>query len=80
MENDLTTDGEDYVIEAVREGRDGAYDNDVTELWADYYDYLDFSITLVCNDCGEDFDSDDLDDNNLCADCVEVDWPTKRAY
>jgi hypothetical protein len=36
LENDLTTDGDEYVKEAVRAG--GA----VAELWADYYDYLDF--------------------------------------
>lgn len=40
LENDLTTEGGDYVVEAVREGRkDG---NEVMELWAEYYDYLDF--------------------------------------
>jgi len=36
LENDLTTDGINYVIEAVREG--GA----VAELWATYYDWIDF--------------------------------------
>lgn len=36
LENDLTLDGEDYVKDAVREG------GDVAELWAYYYDYLDF--------------------------------------
>jgi len=36
LENDLTTDGEDYVKEAVKEG------GEVAELWAEYYDYLDF--------------------------------------
>lgn len=41
LENDLTAEGRVYVIEAVRNGRDGA-DNQVTELWALYYDYLDF--------------------------------------
>jgi hypothetical protein len=34
--NALTTDGENYVKEAVRDG------GEVAELWAKYYDYLDF--------------------------------------
>ena len=37
LENDLTTDGDDYVKDAVREG------GVVAELWASYYDYLDFN-------------------------------------
>lgn len=69
LENDLTSDGGDYVIEAVREARDGLGCPDVSALWQGYYDYLDFSITLVCNGCQEDFDADDLDENNLCEDC-----------
>ena len=36
LENDLTTDGEDCVKEAVREG------GEVAELWAEYYDWIDF--------------------------------------
>ncbi len=32
LENDLTTDGEDYVMEAIREG------GPVAELWAEWYD------------------------------------------
>ncbi len=69
LENSLTTDGEDYVIEAVREGRED--DNDVTELWAEYYDYLDFRVMMVCNYCHDDFESDDLDEDNYCEDCRE---------
>ena len=50
LENDLTTDGEKYVIEAVRDGREGPGGNQVTELWALYYDYLDFRVMggLLC--------------------------------
>jgi hypothetical protein len=69
LENDLTTHGEDYVVEAVQEGRTGGCDNKVTELWAAFYDYLDFRVMVVCDDCHEDFESDDLDENNLCEDC-----------
>ncbi len=71
LENDLTDSGNDYVMEAVREGREGAFDNDVTELWAEYYDYLDFRVMMVCNGCQEDFESDDLDEYNYCSDCEE---------
>ena len=37
--NDLTTDGEDYVREAVREGEEGGV---AREVWAVEYNYLDF--------------------------------------
>lgn len=36
LENDLTTDGEDYVKEAVREG------GEVAELWREWHDWIDF--------------------------------------
>ena len=36
LENDLTSDGDDYVREAVREG------GPVAELWREWYDYIDF--------------------------------------
>lgn len=65
LENNLTSEGDDCVIEAVREG------GDVAELWAEYYDHLDFSKTVVCNGCQEDFDTDDLDENNFCVDCAD---------
>ena len=65
LENDLTTDGEEYVVEVVLEG------GEVADLWRYYYEYLDFSIKIVCNGCGEDFDPDDLDDANFCEDCLD---------
>ncbi|GAF74579.1 unnamed protein product [marine sediment metagenome] len=37
LENELTTDGVEYVREAIREG------GEVAELWADYY--LDYNVT-----------------------------------
>lgn len=36
LENDLTTDGEEYVKEAIREG------GEVAELWREWYDWIDF--------------------------------------
>jgi hypothetical protein len=64
LENDLTTHGEDYVKDAVRVG------GDVAELWADWYDYIDFSVTKECPDCNEEFDPDDLDEDGLCLTCA----------
>jgi hypothetical protein len=75
LENDLTTDGEDYVVEAVNEARDGSGSVEVTDLWQDYYDYIDFRRLMTCEGCQEDFDSDDLDENSYCEDCIEeLDW------
>lgn len=64
LENDLTIDGAEYVIEAVLDG------GEVADLWRGYYDYLDFAV-IVCNGCGENFDLDDLDSDNFCEDCQE---------
>lgn len=92
--NDLTTEGVDYVKETIREAREdcGCPDvaalrkaqedcgcPDVAALWAKHYDYLDFSVTPVCDGCSKDFDFDDLDENNLCVDCRKGDLcPVKR--
>jgi hypothetical protein len=40
LDNPLTSEGESYVREAVREG------GEVAELWADWYDYLDLAETV----------------------------------
>ena len=64
LENDLTTEGEEYVIDIVCEG------GSVAELWAGYYDYLDFYPR--CADCGEAFEPDGLNESGYCADCAEV--------
>jgi hypothetical protein len=46
LENQLTSEGEEYVIEAVRENREakkkGKKSNPVVEEWERHYDYLDF--------------------------------------
>jgi hypothetical protein len=66
LENDLTTEGEEYTIEAILEG------GDVADLWRGYYDYLDFATMIVCNGCGEDFNPDDVDGDNFCEDCQDT--------
>ncbi len=63
LENDLTSYGEDYTIEAVREG------GDVSDLWRDYYSYLNFNAGELCNGCEESFDEVDLDEDGFCSDC-----------
>jgi len=43
--NNLTTDGEEYVKEAVKEDRaNGNFDSVACEVWAEYYDYIDFDL------------------------------------
>ena len=46
LENPLTSYGNEYVIEAVKEDHEkikkGGKPNPVSEEWEDYYDYLDF--------------------------------------
>ena len=48
LENPLTSDGEDYVREAVREDHErrkrGAKANPVTGEWKEFYDYIDYGI------------------------------------
>ncbi len=39
------------------------------DLWRVYYDHLDFSDMVVCNDCGDDFNPDDVDEDNRCEGC-----------
>lgn len=45
--NSLTTDGEEYVKEAVRNGEEGGV---AREVWAVEYDYLDFELETDCDD------------------------------
>lgn len=63
LENDLTISGIEYVKDAVREGWCFA------ALWAEYYDWIDFPVMMVCNGCEDDFESDDLDEYNYCREC-----------
>jgi len=47
LENELTTDGIDYVRDAVREG------GEVAELWAEYYSYLFANVRAITNNPNE---------------------------
>ena len=68
MENQLTSDGNDYVIEAVNESRINGEDNAVTEEWAAYYSYLDFHEK--CEECGK-FAELDCTTYGVCITCEE---------
>lgn len=68
--NNLTTDGEDYVREAVNADLlAGCTDSPAIELWKPYYDYLDYAEQ--CAACGEYVDYGGLDCNDECAECCE---------
>ena len=48
--NDLTSDGDDYVRDAVREDRQNGRDDSPTcEFWAVHYDYIDFDDCEGCD-------------------------------
>ena len=66
LENPLTSDGDDYVREAVRADRESGYD-DLSE-WAGFYDYIDFGPEDKCAVCG---DWAVLDENDECENCAE---------
>jgi len=62
--NDLTSDGIEYVKEAVREG------GPVAELWKEYYDWIDFGACLgECAICGWP----GVNGDGLCLDCQRCD-------
>ncbi len=63
--NDLTTDGEDYVREAVNDDLfAGNNDSPAVLLWMPYYDYINYF--RKCEDCGE---YADCADNDVCEPC-----------
>jgi len=68
--NSLTSDGADYVVNAVNEDRLAGYTDSVAcELWADVYSYLDFSAVVQCASCGKWVDECGLDEFDECEDC-----------
>jgi len=68
--NDLTSDGVDYVREAVNEDRAaGRFDSVACTEWASYYDYIDFDNWCDCVVCRNYALCDDSD---LCDNCAEL--------
>ena len=61
LENELTSDGEAYVIDAVCEG------GEVADLWREWYNWIDFPDEEVCR--GWSGLSGRLDANGYCPDC-----------
>jgi hypothetical protein len=70
--NSLTSDGADYVINAVREDmKAGRFDSVACTVWRDYYYWLDFPAWGDCDICGgvgELFE--DCDYNECCEVCL----------
>jgi len=70
LENDLTSEGADYVVRTVRENRlEGRNDTVACTVWAEFYNYLDLPHWGVCDDCGVEAMIDDYD---VCED--GCDW------
>ena len=69
--NSLTSDGNDYVREAVREDLDsGRNDSPAVEIWMAHYDYIDYGPEACCASCG---DWAELNDDDECTRCVPDD-------
>lgn len=65
--NPLTSHGDEYVKETVRDDRlAGHTDSVACMLWACFYDYIDFGPEDFCVECNN---WDELDDNELCPGC-----------
>ena len=69
--NSLTTDGADYVKDAVREDVESGHTDSVAcTVWMPYYDWIDYGNIGTCDSC------DDLavcDDDGLCSSCADTD-------
>jgi hypothetical protein len=72
--NSLTSDGYDYVVEAVTEDLlAGRTDSPAVELWKPCYDFDGLELPIdQCSACGDWFDKSDLDDEYICEDCANV--------
>jgi hypothetical protein len=75
LENDLTSEGMDYVRTTVREDiATGHLDSVAITEWMPYYDWIDYGNVGDCDDCGG---LAELDDDDLCEECAEIaDGPT----
>lgn len=53
LENDLTTDGAEYVFDAVRDDiAAGHHDSTALHIWMPFYDWIDFGPNGRCDHCG----------------------------
>lgn len=70
--NSLTSEGENYVRETVRDALINDYiDSLAVEFWMPYYDYIDYGPEEHCVFCGK---WAVLDENSACEDCVDETW------
>jgi hypothetical protein len=70
LENDLTTDGADYVRNAVREDlASGCDDSIALTVWFPYYSWLDWKDIGNCDDCGKFAICEGWEGSDLCPDC-----------
>lgn len=68
LENDLTSDGVDYVKDAVDDDEEaGIIDSVAVTVWKPFYSYIDYANWGYCAECGE-FDERDCFD--LCMECA----------
>lgn len=72
--NSLTSDGADYVINAVRRDMEGGrFDSVACTVWRDYYSWLDYPEWGVCERCGaEGILTEDDDYVECCDNCLEA--------
>jgi hypothetical protein len=69
LENDLTTDGADYVRATVNEDlRDGNIESVAVVEWMPFYDYIEYENWGECTQCGEWALLDECDE---CDDCCD---------
>jgi hypothetical protein len=66
--NDLTAYGAEYVIDAVREDR--GFNGVASQVWLEYYDWLDYGHEDQCATCG---DWAELNDDDECEYCADLD-------
>lgn len=53
LENDLTCDGADYVVEAVRDDiASGHHDSIALTEWMPFYDWIEYGANGKCDECG----------------------------
>jgi len=67
--NSLTTDGADYVRDAIRDDvRAGDTDSVACTLWMPYYDWIDYDGIATCYGCGE---LAFCDEDGFCKKCTK---------
>lgn len=67
--NSLTTDGEDYVKNTVRDDIESGHTDSVAcTVWAPYYDWIDWEDIGTCTGCNNLREG--LDDDDYCEDCA----------